>query len=133
MNSAREHYSTETVDEAQSILSQFADNAEQVTAAVLLSSDGFEIASLKVTADTASRLAAMGSSLAAVGAGIAKEAGLNNCTRLMVESDLGMMSVSYVRSDPELVLIVVVDDPTALGKLMWASKRCTKSLETLFS
>lgn len=127
------HYSQTALAKANRHLEAFGDRAPGLSAAVLLSSDGFELASLKVAEDSASRLAAMGSSLAAIGSAIAGEAGLTECNRLIVESESGVIAVSRVSgARPPLVLVVVVNDSETLGKLIWATGDCCKALEKVF-
>lgn len=119
---------------AQKELDRFGESAPGVTSAVLLSSDGFEVAALKINQESASRLAAMGSSLAAVGSAIAQEAGINECRRLIVESDTGVVAVMTVPNvNPPLSLAVVADDVSVLGKLIWATKNCCLALEKRLS
>ncbi|MGB1921633.1 MAG: roadblock/LC7 domain-containing protein, partial [Alcanivorax sp.] len=77
----------------------------------------------------ASRLAAMGSSLAAISSAIAKEAGISECRRLIVESEEGVVAVMTVPdSSPPLVLAVVANDASRLGQLLWGAKHCCAAL-----
>ena len=48
-------------------LEKFGQETKGVTSAVLLTNDGFQVASLHLNDESASKLAAMGSSLAAIG------------------------------------------------------------------
>ena len=114
---------------AQKELENFQENTKGVTSAVLLRTDGFEVASLQVNKDSASRLAAMGSSLAAISSAIAKEAGISECRRLIVESEEGVVAVMTVPdSSPPLVLAVVANDASRLGQLLWGAKHCCAAL-----
>jgi predicted regulator of Ras-like GTPase activity (Roadblock/LC7/MglB family) len=115
---------------AQKELENFQENTKGVTSAVLLSTDGFEVASLQVNKESASRLAAMGSSLAAISSAIAKEAGISECSRLIVESDEGVVAVMKVPNlKPPLALAVVANDASLLGQLLWGAKNCCAALE----
>jgi len=133
MNTAKSAYSSDVLAQATKELNTLDTNVGGIVAAVLLSADGFEISSIKVSSDSASRLAAMGSSLAAISVSIAQEGGLSDSRRLMLESQDGVISVSRIRSHPELALVVIVDDPATLGKLAWATKSCCKNLTKLFA
>src|SRR5690625_6381266 len=86
MNTAKRAYSNEVLAQATQALNTLDANVGGIVAAVLLSADGFEISSIKVSSDSASRLAAMGSSLAAISVSIAQEGGLSDSRRLMLES-----------------------------------------------
>lgn len=133
MNTAKNAYSSEVLVRATKLLNALDANVSGIVAAVLLSTDGFEIASIKVSSESASRLAAMGSSLAAISVSIAQEGGLSDSYRLMLESSDGVISVSRIKANPELALVVIVDDPATLGKLAWATKACSQHLVKLFS
>jgi|SRR5690554_1458446 len=110
-------------------LEAFKESTPGLTSLVLLTSDGFEVASLQVNKDSASRLAAMGSSLSAISSAIAKEAGLSECSRLIVESDEGVVAVMQVPNvTPALALAIVADDASLLGQLLWGAKNCCAAL-----
>ncbi|MED5431487.1 MAG: roadblock/LC7 domain-containing protein [Pseudomonadota bacterium] len=114
-------------------LQALQDSTPVITSAVLLSSDGFEVATLETDKGKASRLAAMGSSLAAISSAIAKEAGISECNRLIVESEEGVVAVMKVPNTyPPLALAVVANDASKLGQLIWGAKNCCAALsETL--
>jgi len=114
---------------AQQQLQALRSSTTGITSAVLLSSDGFEVTSLETDKGKASRLAAMGSSLAAISSAIAKEAGISECSRLIVESEEGVVAVMKVpNSSPPLVLAVVANDASRLGQLLWGAKHCCAAL-----
>ena len=114
---------------AQQQLQKLRAATTGITSAVLLSSDGFEVTSLETDKGKASRLAAMGSSLAAISSAIAKEAGISECRRLIVESEEGVVAVMTVPdSSPPLVLAVVANDASRLGQLLWVAKHCCAAL-----
>lgn len=116
-------------DLAQQQLQALRSSTTGITSAVLLSSDGFEVTSLETDKGKASRLAAMGSSLAAISSAIAKEAGISECSRLIVESEEGVVAVMKVpNSSPPLVLAVVANDASRLGQLLWGAKHCCAAL-----
>lgn len=114
---------------AQQQLQALRSSTTGITSAVLLSSDGFEVTSLETDKGKASRLAAMGSSLAAISSAIAREAGISECSRLIVESEEGVVAVMKVpNSSPPLVLAVVANDASRLGQLLWGAKHCCAAL-----
>ena len=114
---------------AQQQLQALRSSTTGITSAVLLSSDGFEVTSLETDKGKASRLAAMGSSLAAISSAIAKEAGISECSRLIVESEECVVAVMKVpNSSPPLVLAVVANDASRLGQLLWGAKHCCAAL-----
>ena len=61
---------------------------------------------------------------------IAKEAGISECSRLIVESDEGVVAVMKVPNlKPPLALAVVANDASLLGQLLWGAKNCCAALE----
>ena len=125
----RNPLSDSAVAMAQKQLHILQDSTPGITSAVLLSSDGFEIATLENDKGKASRLAAMGSSLAAISSAIAKEAGISECSRMIGESEEGVVAVMKVpNSSPPLALAVVANDASKLGQLIWGAKNCCAAL-----
>ena len=114
---------------AQTQLTALQQSCQEITFAVLLSEDGFEVAALDMDHARTSRLAAMGSSLAAISSAIALEAGISACRRLIVESDEGVVAVMKVPDcKPPMILAVVCSDPTKLGQLIWSARQCCAEL-----
>lgn len=99
-----------------------------VQSAVLFSDDGIEIASLAVSPEAAGRLAAIGSSLASLGAAISAEAGLHASERTIVESAGGVVMITRADTRPAMSLAVIADRNAVLGRLLWASKHCCQVL-----
>ncbi len=102
-----------------------------VRSAVLFSSDGFEIAALSVDANASARLAAIGSSLSALGSAISSEAGLREFDRTTIESPDGTVIIMRVRADQALSLVVVAGKRVMLGQLLWATQNCCQAIGKL--
>ncbi len=118
---------------AQKHLESFAQMTPGVMSAVLLSADGFEVASPQVGRGGAARLAAMGSSLSAIGSAIAKEAGIVECSRMIIESDSGTVVIMNIPdARPPLSLAIVAGDGGVLGQLLWAAKNCCIAIARAF-
>jgi predicted regulator of Ras-like GTPase activity (Roadblock/LC7/MglB family) len=118
---------------AQKQLEAFGQSTPGVVSAVLLSADGFEVASLKVGKAGAERLAAMGSSLGAIGSAIAKEAGIVECSRMIIEADSGTVVIMHVPdAKPPMSLAVVADGASVLGQLLWAARNCCSAIGRAF-
>ena len=118
---------------AQKLLDAFGHSTPGVVSAVLLSADGFEVASLQLGKGGAARLAAMGSSLSAIGAAIAREAGIVECGRMIIESESGTVVIMQVpESKPPMSLAVVADGAAVLGQLLWAAKQCCGAIGRAF-
>lgn len=104
-----------------------------VQSAVLFSADGFEIASHATDATVAGRLAAVGSSLAALGSAISREAGLDDFERTTIESRTGTVTIMRIDSEPPMSVAVVANRTAVLGQLLWATRQCCQALARLMN
>ena len=118
---------------AQKHLEALGHSTPGIVSAVLLSADGFEVASVQVGKGGAARLAAMGSSLSAIGNAIAKEAGIVDCNRMIIEADSGTVVIMHVPgAKPPMSLAVVANDASVLGQLLWAARSCCTAIGRAF-
>lgn len=118
---------------AQKQLEALGQATPGVVSAVLLSADGFEVAALQLGKGGAARLAAMGSSLSAIGSAIAKEAGIVDCRRMIIEADSGTVVIMSVPdAKPPMSLAVVAGDGAVLGRLLWAAGNCCNAIGRAF-
>ncbi len=102
--------------EADTILAE----TEGVTAVVIATIDGFDIASAIRSDLDPSRIAAMASSISAIGYVVSDEAKLGRGKRVTIETDAGFAVIySIPRTDTELVLIVISDGRTLLGQIAY--------------
>ena len=109
---------------ARQIAQQEADKllaeTEGVTAVVVATVDGFDVASAVRGGLDPSRLAAMASSISAIAHVVSDEAKLGRGKRVTIETDAGFAVMTSVpRIDAELVLIVVTDGRTLLGQIAY--------------
>ncbi|HET9048900.1 MAG TPA: roadblock/LC7 domain-containing protein [Chiayiivirga sp.] len=100
-----------------------------VRGAVLFSPDGFEVASYSVDKEASMRLAAIGSSLAALGSAIASEAGLDSFDRTLIEGHGGTVMITRVDGEAGLALAVIANPDVVLGRLLWGSKHCCDEIQ----
>lgn len=107
---------------------QVFDQIAGAKSAVLFSADGFEIASWGTDATMVARLAAIGSSLAALGDAICTEAGLSGFSRSTIEGLSGTVTIMGIGSRQQMALAVVADTRATLGQLLWATQRCSSVL-----
>jgi uncharacterized protein len=118
---------------AQKHLETFSQTTPGVVSAVLLSVDGFEVAAVQVGKGGAARLAAMGSSLSAISSAIAREAGIVDCNRMVIEADSGTVVVMNIHeSRPPLSLAVIANGSAVLGQLLWSAKNCCAAVARAF-
>lgn len=98
--------------------------------ALLASPDGFEIARVaRAHALNGARVAAMASSIFAVGAAMAGELRLGGCRNLVVEAEKGFLTLFTVPCHRiPLVLWAVALQDTTLGMVLAATRGCAREL-----
>jgi predicted regulator of Ras-like GTPase activity (Roadblock/LC7/MglB family) len=118
----------------QAILSQFTDTRPDITAAVLATVDGFEVAMVeRLGRSQATPLAAMASSLTALGRAAGREAGHEGCERVVVESGNGKLLVRPIGASGRspLLLCMSLGSGALLGSALWAADEIAKAVESL--
>lgn len=99
-----------------------------VRSVVLFSADGFELASRSLDSEASVRLAAIGSSLAALGTAISGEAGLRDFERTTIEGADGTIVIMRIDGSDAMSIAVVASRGTTLGRLLWATQHCCREL-----
>ena len=112
------------------VLNAYAD-VDGVRSAVLFSADGFELAAYGVDTHLHARLAAIASSLAALGIAITAEAGLNDFERAMFESRDGTILIVRAGADQAMSLVVVADKRISVGRALWTAQHCCAALNRI--
>lgn len=101
-----------------------------VVAVVVASADGFDIASTTSRGIDAARLAAMASSISAIGSVAAQEGKLSRCRQVMVGTSDGFVHVSTVsRGDGEFVINVIADAGAILAQVAYSAAEQVRALE----
>ncbi|MET3178332.1 roadblock/LC7 domain-containing protein [Variovorax sp. NFACC27] len=113
-------------DEVQRVL----EDVNGIVSVVIATPDGFEIASASQRDIEPARIAAMASSICAIGAVAAQEARLGRCTCITVATDNGFALVSPVRNgETELVVNVIAGAGAVLAQAMYRTAACVRALE----
>jgi len=118
----------------QAILSRFTDMRPDITSAVLATMDGFEVAMVeRLGRSQATPLAAMASSLIALGRAAGREAGHEGCQRVVVESGNGKLLVRPIGASGRspLLLCMSLGAGALLGSALWAADEIAKAVESL--
>ncbi len=101
-----------------------------VRAAVVSTEDGFEVASAVENTAQVSRLAAMASSMAALGAIAGEESNLGACQNLVIQAQEGLIVMSQAkRADMDLILSVVASKEAVMGQLIYITRSATAMLQ----
>ena len=100
-----------------------------IQAAILLSGTGAQVSSARLHSGVQVPTATMASSMLALGAAMAFEAGLGACRNAVIEAADGQVVLLSVDADPaEGLLCVVTDRDAMLGEVLWAARRCCQQV-----
>ena len=97
----------------------FLDEVNGVTAVVIATVDGFDVASAMRAGDAA-RVAAMASSISAISSVVSQEANLGRNKSVTIDTESGFAMVYSVRrDDAELVINGIADGSAILGQVAY--------------
>ncbi|HEX4870821.1 MAG TPA: roadblock/LC7 domain-containing protein [Nevskiaceae bacterium] len=126
---ALHHFPAEWLGTTRRHLQALADRVPGVQGIVLASSDGFEIDCLATRSGAASRLAAIASSLLALGQAALRELGFAGSGTVLIQNEAGHILLLEGRyRDRTLVLCTVAGPSAVTGTLLWAARECLASL-----
>ncbi len=112
-------------NEAQKII----DEINGVTAVVIATVDGFDLASVIIGNTDAARVAAMASSISAISTVVSQEAGLGRNKSVIMDTESGFAVVYSVhRLDAELVINVIADGRAILGQVTYRTAQFARLL-----
>jgi predicted regulator of Ras-like GTPase activity (Roadblock/LC7/MglB family) len=110
-----------TIARLAEILVDLQRSAPGVLSATIASADGLTVASTLSNSQEADRISAMSGSLSALAGALTREAGHGRPDRLILESGSGhIMTMNVAVSDRDLVLTVITNESSLLGKLLWS-------------
>jgi uncharacterized protein len=110
-------------------LQQLGRDCPSMTFAVMVSDDGFEVASAGSHAQEGGRLASMTSSMQALGDAVAREMKLKACDHILLESINGHILQRRIPNH-ELVLCAVFDHHELVGRAVFATAECASTVST---
>ena len=114
---------------AQQLATNFVNDISGVDAVVVASVDGFAIAAAFDKPNDADRIAAMASSISAIGSVVAMEAGLGAYRSVTINTDSGFVAVHAVqRPDLELVINVIGGQNAILAQVLHRVKTVAAQL-----
>jgi uncharacterized protein len=114
------------LDQANSIISELAG----VTAVIVATVDGFDVASVVRGSIDAPRIAALASSIAAIGEVVSSEANLGTSRCVTIETDAGFAVAHRVaRLDIPMVLKVLGGRDAVLGQVKYRAAAAASILE----
>jgi uncharacterized protein len=117
---------------AERTIDELRQSTGSVQSVVVSSEDGFQVAAISDSEATASRVAAMAGSMAALGAMASRESGLGHSKTLILECDLGLIvMVQASHREATLTLTVVSKKDAIMGQLLYACRNAARQLEDL--
>jgi len=115
-------------------LAGFMAQSPGILLAQLTTADGFEVAVQPPDTAAPAKLAAMSSSLQALGEVLVTESGLHGSRNTMIECEDGYVLVMPVpKAKPALSLLVVASRAAILGHLLWAAKNTTSGVAKILA
>lgn len=111
-------------------LDELMTEVKGIKAIVVASEDGFEVAARMQNTAQISRLSAMASSLAALGAMAGEESQLGVCQSLLMQASDGLIVIVQVkRPDVSLILSVITGRDAVVGQVLYFSKKAAQTLQ----
>jgi predicted regulator of Ras-like GTPase activity (Roadblock/LC7/MglB family) len=100
-----------------------------IVAVVVATADGFDVASAVTRGVDAARVAAMASSISAIGAVVVQEGGLAGCRHVTVGASDGFVHVaSVMRDDVQLVINVIANGSAVLAQVAYGTAEQARRL-----
>ena len=99
----------------------------QISGALVSTVDGFDIAATLPPALSAAKLAAMTSSLLALGDAVSDESGMSSCINVLIEGTAGrILLMDIPNRHRKLLLTVLCGNEAILGQVLWAARQCAQ-------
>lgn len=109
----------------------FLNELSGIKAVVIATVDGFDIASATTANIDAARIAAMASSISAIGAVVAQETALGAASSVVINSAQGFVQVFAVnRQDVPLIVNIVSDSTGVLAQVAYRGRGMVQTLLT---
>lgn len=115
------------ISHAQTVLRQLHDDVNGIRLVMLATADGFMLAASTPTASE--KLAAVGSSMLAMGSALVYEAGFEGCRSLTIEAMNGQVYVREVNvSGTSMILLILFAQGTALAHVLHGARKTGEAL-----
>lgn len=115
-------------EQCERLIRALVESHAELTGALVSTVDGFEIAAVLPASLSAPKLAAMTSSLVALGESVSIEAGAGGCINVVIESQHGRLMMLDIHGDSRNLLTVISDNSSTLGHVLWAVRECAREL-----
>lgn len=120
------------VSSAKAVAASLMSDIKGLRGVVVSTEDGFELAACIENTAQVSRLAAMASSLAALGALAGEESNLGSCDSLVMQASQGYLAIVQVqRADVCLILSIVAGPDAVLGQVLYQARKAVGTLKAV--
>jgi len=116
----------------RSILKELVNDVANVDAGVIATSDGLCVVASDSEKEKNEKLAAMASSLGALGEAVVTEVSQGQCLSVTVEADNTKIFVLRLTDSPALTLMLVSNNKALVGEIVYAAKRCSTKIREVF-
>lgn len=111
------------------VLQELQRGTQGVQSATLASADGLTVVSTLAQTQDADKISAMAGSLSALAGALTREVGHADAERLILETNAGRILTMAVSSLPGALVLAVVTDPSSLlGKLLWSCRTAVEQI-----
>lgn len=118
--------------QAQTAIDFVIQGVKGVKAVVISTEDGFEIAARVESTAQITRLSAMASSLAALGALAGEESHLGTCKNIIVESEAGILLILQIPTEQGiLIMSVVAGRDAVVGQVLYFAKQAARNFQAI--
>jgi predicted regulator of Ras-like GTPase activity (Roadblock/LC7/MglB family) len=124
--------SQDALIKVRDILRQLVDEAANVDAGVIATSDGLCVVASDSEKEKTEKLAAMASSLCALGEAVVVEVSQGECLSVTVEADNTKIFVLRLTQAPALTLMLVSNKKALVGEIVYAARRYSEKIREVF-
>jgi uncharacterized protein len=116
-------------NKSQQECQQLLNGQTGVLAVVIASADGFDIAGAVTQSLVPARIAAMASSISAIGAVVSQEVSLGNSKSVTVKTERGFTYITHIELEGNsCILNVVANDTAVLAQIIYQCSEIAKRL-----
>lgn len=133
MASLENYRNQKFVDFCVGELAEYTQHYRGINAALIATPDGFEIASYSHEGDysNANKLAAVGSSLFALGGSLSNEFHLTDCKSIILDSEKGKVYISAIQNkEHSVILMVQTSNQAILGNIIHGARKLNEAIAT---
>ncbi len=113
----------------QKLIDALLQTHSEISGALVSSIDGFEVAASLRGKISAARLAAMTSSLLALGEAVGSESGVGTCRDIVIDASAGRaLLMDIPHPTRKLLLTVLCNTRVTLGQVLWAARNCRQEI-----